>query len=197
MTLSTDVLLSDTGAVARRLQGFEVRPQQLVMAAAVERAFEERQRLFVEAGTGVGKSFAYLIPAIRRIVERDERVVVATNTISLQEQLVEKDIPLLNAVIPEEFTAVLVKGRGNYVSLRRLMLASRRQDRLLVDEGLEGLQLGQPGSARVRLLQQGHDRARGGAVAQGNAHPAAGEDPARPVRGHGVVELEVARRPVD
>lgn len=130
MTVSTDVLLSDTGAIARRLAGFEVRPQQVLMAGAVERAFEERQRLFVEAGTGVGKSFAYLIPAIRRIVERGERVVVATNTISLQEQLIEKDIPLLNAVIPEEFSAVLVKGRGNYVSLRRLKLASEREARL-------------------------------------------------------------------
>ena len=130
MSVSVDVLLSDTGAIARRLAGFEVRPQQLTMAAAVERALDERQRLFVEAGTGVGKSFAYLIPAIRRVVERGERVVIATNTISLQEQLVEKDIPLLNAVIPEEFTAVLVKGRGNYVSLRRLKLASEREGRL-------------------------------------------------------------------
>ena len=130
MTLALDVLLSDTGAIARRLSGFEVRPQQMLMAGAVERAFEERQRLFVEAGTGVGKSFAYLLPAIRRIVERGERVVVATNTISLQEQLIEKDIPLLNAVIPEEFSAVLVKGRGNYVSLRRLKLASEREGRL-------------------------------------------------------------------
>ena len=130
MTVSVDVLLADTGAIARRLAGFEVRPQQLAMAAAVERAFDERQRLFVEAGTGVGKSFAYLIPAIRRVVERGERVVIATNTISLQEQLIEKDIPLLNAVIPEEFTAVLVKGRGNYVSLRRLKLASEREGRL-------------------------------------------------------------------
>ncbi|MFM9144334.1 MAG: ATP-dependent DNA helicase [Phycisphaerales bacterium] len=130
MSVSVDVLLADTGAIARRLAGFEVRPQQLAMAAAVERAFDERQRLFVEAGTGVGKSFAYLIPAIRRVVERGERVVIATNTISLQEQLIEKDIPLLNAVIPEEFTAVLVKGRGNYVSLRRLKLASEREGRL-------------------------------------------------------------------
>jgi ATP-dependent DNA helicase DinG len=130
VTVSVDVLLADTGAIARRLAGFEVRPQQLAMAAAVERAFDERQRLFVEAGTGVGKSFAYLIPAIRRVVERGERVVIATNTISLQEQLIEKDIPLLNAVIPEEFTAVLVKGRGNYVSLRRLKLASEREGRL-------------------------------------------------------------------
>ena len=130
MTVAPDILLSDTGAIARRLPGFEVRPQQLAMAAAVERAFEERQRLFVEAGTGVGKSFAYLLPAIRRVVERGERVVIATNTISLQEQLIEKDIPLLNAVIPEEFSAVLVKGRGNYVSLRRLKQASEREGRL-------------------------------------------------------------------
>ena len=134
MTLSVDMLLSDTGAIARRLSGFEVRPQQILMASAVERAFEERQRLFVEAGTGVGKSFAYLIPAIRRIVERGERVVVATNTISLQEQLIEKDIPLLNAVIPEEFSSVLVKGRGNYVSLRRLKLASEREGRLFAHD---------------------------------------------------------------
>ena len=130
MTVAPDILLSDTGAIARRLPGFEVRPQQLAMASAVERAFEERQRLFVEAGTGVGKSFAYLLPAIRRVVERGERVVIATNTISLQEQLIEKDIPLLNAVIPEEFSAVLVKGRGNYVSLRRLKQASEREGRL-------------------------------------------------------------------
>lgn len=127
-------LLSPEGAIARRLSGFESRPQQLDMAAAVEKALATRSRLIVEAGTGVGKSFAYLLPAIKRIVENRERVVVVTNTINLQEQLIEKDIPLLNAVIPEEFSAVLVKGRGNYVSLRRLKLASERQDRLFVDD---------------------------------------------------------------
>jgi ATP-dependent DNA helicase DinG len=122
------------GPVARRLEGFETRPQQLEMAAAVERVLADRGRLLVEAGTGVGKSFAYLMPAIKRVVEHEERVVIVTNTIALQEQLVEKDIPLLNAVIPEEFTPVLVKGRSNYVSLRRLKLASERQDRLFPDE---------------------------------------------------------------
>lgn len=132
--VSADALLADTGAIARRLDGFEVRPQQLEMAAAVRDCFAKRGRLMVEAGTGVGKSFAYLIPAIERIVSARERVVVVTHTINLQEQLIEKDIPLLNAVIPEEFSAVLVKGRGNYVSLRRLQLASRRADRLLPDE---------------------------------------------------------------
>ncbi len=124
------MLLADTGAIARRLPGFETRQQQLHMAAAVEGALADRARLFVEAGTGVGKSFAYLLPVIRRVVEHGERVVIATHTISLQEQLVEKDIPLLNAVIPEEFSSVLVKGRGNYVSLRRLKLAAERQERL-------------------------------------------------------------------
>jgi ATP-dependent DNA helicase DinG len=127
-------LLSPDGAIARRLEAFESRPQQVEMAAAVEQALDNRSRLLVEAGTGVGKSFAYLIPAIKRIVENKEVVVVVTNTINLQEQLIEKDIPLLNAVIPEEFTSVLVKGRGNYVSLRRLKLASERQDRLFTDD---------------------------------------------------------------
>jgi ATP-dependent DNA helicase DinG len=134
MPIDVAHLLSPDGAVARRLDGFEPRPQQLEMAAVVERALDERGRLMVEAGTGVGKSFAYLAPAIKRVVEHDERVVIATNTINLQEQLLEKDIPLLNAVVPEEFSAVLVKGRGNYVSLRRLKLASERQDRLFSDE---------------------------------------------------------------
>ncbi|MCI0362299.1 MAG: DEAD/DEAH box helicase [Phycisphaerales bacterium] len=134
MPIDVGHLLSSDGAIARRLESFEPRLQQTRMAEAVQAALEQRGRLMVEAGTGVGKSFAYLIPAIQRIVEHNERVIVATNTINLQEQLIEKDIPLLNAVIPEEFSAVLVKGRGNYVSLRRLKLASERQDRLFTDE---------------------------------------------------------------
>jgi len=134
MTVDIDHLFSPEGAVARRLERFEVRPQQLQMAAAVSRTLESRGRLLIEAGTGVGKSFAYLAPAIKRIVEHEERVVIVTHTINLQEQLVDKDIPLLNAVIPDEFTAVLVKGRNNYVSLRRLRLASERQDRLFPDD---------------------------------------------------------------
>jgi ATP-dependent DNA helicase DinG len=134
MPVDVDTMLSPDGAVARRLVGFESRPQQVEMAGAVERALDGKERLIVEAGTGIGKSFAYLLPAIKRVVEHQERVVVATNTIALQEQLVDSDIPLLNAVIPEEFSAVLVKGRGNYLSLRRLRLASERQDRLLTDD---------------------------------------------------------------
>lgn len=134
MTLDVGAYLSPDGAIARRLEHYESRPQQIQMATEVHSTLQERSRLLVEAGTGVGKSFAYLIPAIARAVDHGERVVICTNTISLQEQLIEKDIPLLNAVIPEEFSSVLVKGRGNYVSLRRLKLASERQDRLLVDD---------------------------------------------------------------
>lgn len=134
MTTSAAELLAPEGAVGRRLDGFELRPQQIEMAGAVQKAMDEKRHLLVEAGTGVGKSFAYLIPAIQRIVDHNERVVAVTNTINLQEQLIDKDIPLLNAVIPEEFSAVLVKGRGNYVSLRRLKLASERQDRLFLHD---------------------------------------------------------------
>jgi len=127
-------MLGAGGAIAARLGvDFESRPQQLEMAEAVESALASRGHLMVEAGTGVGKSFAYLLPAIRRIVDHGERVVVATNTIALQEQLLEKDVPLLRAATPHEFSAVLVKGRGNYLSLRRLQMASQRQDRLFAD----------------------------------------------------------------
>jgi len=133
--MPTDItnLLSPDGAIARRLPGFELRPQQLDMANAVAQTLNQRGRLFVEAGTGVGKSFAYLLPVIERAVQHKERVVIATNTISLQEQLIEKDIPLLQAALPDEFSAVLVKGRGNYLSLRRLRLASERQATLFPD----------------------------------------------------------------
>jgi len=137
VTMSIDAanLLGSEGPIARRLgERYEPRPQQIEMAAAVDRALEGGSNLIVEAGTGVGKSFAYLLPAVRRIVEHRQRVVVSTHTISLQEQLIEKDIPLLQAVLGTEFSAVLVKGRSNYVSLRRLKLASERQDQLFSSE---------------------------------------------------------------
>jgi ATP-dependent DNA helicase DinG len=135
MAIDVNEILGPTGPIARRLGGgYEVRPQQLEMAAAVDRALDNGSTLVVEAGTGVGKSFAYLLPAIRKIIESKQRVVISTHTISLQEQLIEKDIPLLRAVLEDEFSAVLVKGRSNYVSLRRLTQASQRQDQLFHEE---------------------------------------------------------------
>ncbi len=113
--------------IAKALPHHESRPQQIEMAEAVSSAMANHRHLMVEAGTGVGKSFAYLLPAIDRILSHDERVVIATHTINLQEQLVEKDIPALRNVFGAPFKAVLVKGRNNYIGLRRLMQTSRRQ----------------------------------------------------------------------
>ena len=108
------------GLIEKNLKSYEFREQQLEMAKAVSQAFEDSVHLIVEAGTGVGKSFAYLIPAIDFAISQSERVVVSTNTISLQEQLIHKDIPFLSEILPYDFKAVLVKGRSNYLCLRRL-----------------------------------------------------------------------------
>jgi Rad3-related DNA helicase/REP element-mobilizing transposase RayT len=128
-------LLAPGGRVAKRLgDAYEPRPQQIDMARAVERAFVTGDHLVAEAGTGVGKSFAYLLPAIDAAVRRKKRVVISTHTIALQEQIVEKDVPLLRAAYGDEFSAVLVKGRGNYLCLRRLDNASRRAGHLFASE---------------------------------------------------------------
>jgi ATP-dependent DNA helicase DinG len=100
------------------------------MAEAVAGAMSGPRHLLVEAGTGVGKSFAYLLPAIERVLKHKQRIIISTHTISLQEQLMEKDIPALARVVDGKFKAVLVKGRHNYIGLRRLMQASRRQQAL-------------------------------------------------------------------
>jgi ATP-dependent DNA helicase DinG len=131
MAIDLKDILAPGGAVARRLgERYEFRPEQLDMASAVADAFEAKHHLLVEAGTGVGKSFAYLLPAIDFAVRNRKRVVISTHTIALQEQLVEKDIPLLQAIYPDEFTAVLVKGRGNYLCQRRLEQSAARQQLL-------------------------------------------------------------------
>ncbi len=123
-------ILGPKGAIARRLPSYEHRTEQLAMADAVARAIEAPNHLIVEAGTGVGKSFAYLVPAIQATANPNTKVVVSTHTIALQEQLFDKDIPFLRSVMPQEFSAVLVKGRSNYISLRRLNVAIQRQEGL-------------------------------------------------------------------
>ncbi len=133
--LVTDWLAPD-GCVALRLPGYELRPQQREMAVAVAAAFEGRRHLAIEAGTGIGKTFAYLLPAIDQIVRNKKRVVVSTHTIALQEQLIHKDVPFLQAALGVEFKAELVKGRQNYLSLRRLKGASTRQKGLFVGAAL-------------------------------------------------------------
>jgi ATP-dependent DNA helicase DinG len=133
-------LLGPAGPVAARLSVYEERPQQTRMAVEVDRVMNEGGRLIAEAGTGVGKSFAYLVPAVAAAAERGERVVIATHTIALQEQLLGKDVPFLSGVMPAEFSVVLAKGRGNFLCLRRMFM-SLRSGRELFDTGSQESQL--------------------------------------------------------
>ncbi len=119
-------ILGPDGMIAKRMPRYEARREQTQMAKAVSNAIQEGKHLIVEAGTGVGKSFAYLVPAILAAARQGKKVLVSTHTISLQEQLLQKDLPFLRSVMPEEFSAVLVKGRSNYLSLRRLGAAVSR-----------------------------------------------------------------------
>lgn len=105
------------------------------MAEAVADALANKHKLLVEAGTGVGKSFAYLVPAIQAVANSDQRIIISTHTINLQEQLVRKDIPFLQSVMKDSFRPVLVKGRGNYVSLRRLRTAQQKMTSLFEAPG--------------------------------------------------------------
>ena len=113
-------IFSPGGLISQQLEEYEFRQEQLQMAHEVARAFTASDHLIVEAGTGVGKSFAYLVPAISLALKAEQKVVISTNTISLQEQLITKDIPFLQRVLPRDFNVVLAKGRRNYLSRRRL-----------------------------------------------------------------------------
>ena len=126
---------SPGGFLEKAFPGYELRPQQQQMAQHVRQALLKKSKLLVEAGTGVGKSFAYLIPALIHVLEKKEGpVVVSTHTISLQEQLITKDIPALSKIVPFPFKVALVKGRGNYLSLRRLRVAQKKAFTLLGSE---------------------------------------------------------------
>jgi len=112
-------LLGPEGPLANLLPGYEHRESQMQMLLAVAQIQARGGTLVVEAGTGTGKSLAYLVPSIARSVRHRERVVVSTNTHTLQEQLMNKDLPALREWLPWDFKGVLLKGRSNYVSLRR------------------------------------------------------------------------------
>ena len=127
------------GGLLSKSSQFEYRPQQQAMASAVAKACQDRTHLIVEAGTGVGKSLAYLVPAIFHALADGRKALVSTHTINLQEQLFHKDIPLVQKLLPTEFKAVLLKGRQNYLCPRRLertmshggeLFASREQDEM-------------------------------------------------------------------
>lgn len=129
------------GGALSRLGDFEYRPEQQQMAVAVARALEEERPLVVEAGTGVGKSLAYLAPAVRKALDEGRKAVVSTHTINLQEQLVGKDLPLLQSVLGEPFRALLLKGRRNYLCPLRLQIAMSGGPELFTTSELEELKL--------------------------------------------------------
>ena len=130
-------ILEPGGAFADALDGYEFRSQQVTMLRSVANALSNSKHLLVEAGTGTGKSLAYLIPALHWAAQNGRRVVVSTNTINLQDQLLQKDIPSINQALGTNYTASVLKGRGNYLCPRRLS-AMRR--------------LGVNSSAEIRLL---------------------------------------------
>ncbi len=113
-------ILQQDGVISQRLKNYEFRPQQLQMARAIAEAIEVNEHLIVEAGTGIGKSLAYLIPFIIYAVEKNKKIIVSTNTKTLQNQLYLKDLPLLKKSLEIEFGYALCLGSENYLCLRRL-----------------------------------------------------------------------------
>ena len=137
-------IFSPSGILSKA-SNFEFRPQQQEMAVAVAHALQNREHLAVEAGTGVGKSLAYLVPAILFAVAQKKKAVVSTHTINLQEQLTEKDLPMLAAVLgslpePVKFSYAMLKGRANYLCTRRLQKAMQQSGNLFTSSEAEELQ---------------------------------------------------------
>lgn len=136
-------IFSPTGLLSKA-SNFEFRPEQQQMAVAVARALVNREHLVVEAGTGVGKSLAYLIPSILFALGKQKKAVVCTHTINLQEQLTQKDLPMLAAVLgalpePVRFNYAMLKGRANYLCSRRLHKALQHADQLFTSPEMEEL----------------------------------------------------------
>lgn len=125
--------------VLSKSKNFEYRPQQQQMAGAVARALEQQEHLIVEAGTGVGKSLAYLIPAILFAVAHKKKAIVSTHTINLQEQLIDKDLPMLAKILPTPFKYTMLKGRHNYICSRRLHRAMKQADGLFTSPEIQEL----------------------------------------------------------
>ncbi len=136
-------IFSPTGLLSQA-KNFEYRPQQQEMAVAVAQALHDGSHLAVEAGTGVGKSLAYLVPAILFATTRQKKAVICTHTINLQEQLTEKDLPMLEQVlgrlpVPVKFSFTMLKGRGNYLCSRRLHKAMQSATSLFTSPEMEEL----------------------------------------------------------
>lgn len=120
-------IISAGGAFSRHFERFEPRDQQIEMLQSVSEAFSQGHHMLIEAGTGTGKSFAYLIPAFSWAMQNGERVVISTNTINLQDQLINKDIPELEKILETELRVTVQKGRGNYLCPQRFAAMQARQ----------------------------------------------------------------------
>ena len=119
LSFDAETLLGPEGLLADTLEAYEYRPEQINMAKHVFEVLQNGEHGIIEAGTGVGKSLAYLLPMIYYTVEEGKLAVIATHTLTLQEQLFQKDIPFLKEVLPLDFTVEVFKGRSNYLCLRR------------------------------------------------------------------------------
>jgi ATP-dependent DNA helicase DinG len=127
-------IFDKNGPIAKAMSGYEIRHEQIEMAEAIDNAITHSEQLIVEAGTGIGKSFAYLVPLAEYALQNESLGIISTNTISLQEQIIHKDIPFLEKAIDKDFKAVLVKGRNNYLCLRRLHRSEFLQKDLFSDQ---------------------------------------------------------------
>lgn len=107
------------GLLSQYFKEFEYRDEQLHMATHIEKGLNDEKKVIVEAGTGTGKTLAYLIPSIQWTVENEKKVIISTNTINLQEQLLNKDIPIVKKIMSKDFKYLLVKGRGNFLCNRK------------------------------------------------------------------------------
>jgi len=134
-------LIAEGGIIQKNLPGYEFRPQQLEMIDLICAAFNGDKIAIIEAGTGVGKTMAYLLPAIYWSVKNKRRCAISTNTINLQEQLIKKDIPFLQSILNIKFKAVLVKGRRNYVCLRKVEEVSSDTDLFVEENEKDEIQL--------------------------------------------------------
>jgi len=134
-----DSIFSESGLLSKA-KNFEYRPQQRQMAVAVAKALENREHLIVEAGTGVGKSLAYLVPAILYAVKYGKKAVISTHTINLQEQLYEKDLPLLEKILSVNFKYAILKGRANYLCTHRLHKALEQSKSLFTSPEVQELE---------------------------------------------------------
>ena len=160
LVVQVEEIFSSTG-IFSKASNFEYRPQQQQMAVAVARALIGKEHLLVEAGTGVGKSFAYLVPAILFAVERKKKAVICTHTINLQEQLVEKDLPVLKQVLPVNFTYTMLKGRQNYLCTRRLHKAMAQADSLFTS----------PEQSELRRIHEWSKETKGGSLSDFEEEP--------------------------